>query len=124
MTKKLTIPLAVLLSAIILSVAMVTFLAPLQIAKGGEAACIKLQEAKARLVEQNPEHPGLEGVNKAIAENCPVVGAGCGAEFGLGDSPSQCYSNTESCTADGNELCVEPAVTCPAAQPVCGINLP
>lgn len=130
MTKKLSIPLVVLMSAIILSIAMVTYLAPLQIAKGGETACPKLQAARDNLFAKDPNHPGIPGLDRAIANNCPVVGNdNCAQDFGLGgEFPSQCYSDTQACSDGGAFACLEPSVTCDSsyggAKPVCGIFLP
>lgn len=124
MTHKLTFPLAVLA----LALALVAYLAPGSVVRGGEQACPALKEARDKLVAKNPNHPGLPGLDKAIANNCPDVGnVSCAQDFGLEGVVSQCYTDTTACAAGGAAACLEPSPTCDSAtsgtQPVCGVHL-
>lgn len=125
MSNKLSIPLV--LSILALVVAGLAYLSPTQVAKSGEAACPALKEARDNLFAKNPNHQGLIGLDRAIANNCPDVGdANCGQEVGLEGFPSQCYTDDVSCTAAGAFACFE-SVTCTTltggTQITCGVSL-
>ena len=126
MFNKLSIP--VVLSVLALVVSGFAYLSPAQVAKSGEAACPALQEAYDKLTAKNPLHPGLVGLDKAIANNCQDIGnVNCGQDFGLDGFTSSCFTDTESCVAAGVPLCLEPSSTCSTAsggtKTVCGVSL-
>ncbi len=129
MTKKLSISLVLpILILMVATIVAITMIIPAQIAKGGETACNDLQAAREKLAAKDPNHPGLTGIDKAIANNCPDVGNdNCAQDFGLEGFQSQCYSDTQACSDAGAAACLEPSPTCDTnyggAKPVCGVFL-
>ena len=110
MTAKLSLSLAIVGLALIVATSLVMF------ANTGSAAsltsCEKLTMVKDKLTAMDPNHPGLVGVNNALAvQSCPTTNVDC-SEGGLSGTclatESECagaggiyFSPTDSCTTGG-----------------------
>ncbi|GEM_PF-7006978 len=126
MTKKLSLSLVIVLVALVISAA--SFLTIGQVAKGGEASCGALLEAKARGVKTQR---ALDAIDKALALNsCSgPVGPNCAeADFAMPGFNAQCYVDFTTCATDPLvAVCLEPSPTCdaqlstPTGQASCGV---
>lgn len=79
-------------------------------------SCEKLQLVKEKLTEQDPNHPGLVGVNNALSQqDCPATGIDC-SEAGVSGS-----CTTEAACVGG--VYIAPADSCSTTTGGCCITL-